>query len=225
MDLLFGTIMENGLLTGSSFFIATAVSLLIGAFLAYLYTRRNSSSRSFLLTLILLPAVVQLVIMMVNGNIGAGVAVAGAFSLVRFRSAAGSGQEITTIFLAMACGLATGMGYIGAAVLFALILGLVSYFIQGSSFAASAENERILKITIPEELDFEGVFDDLLEKYTDHSELLEVHTTNMGSLYKLHYKVRLAANTKVKEMLDEIRMRNGNLEVSCGKPVSKTGEL
>ena len=225
MDLLFGTIVENGAITGSSFIISTAVSLAIGLFLAFLYTRQNSSSKSFLVTLILLPAVVQLVIMMVNGNIGAGVAVAGAFSLVRFRSAAGSGQEITTIFLAMACGLATGMGYIGAAALFALILGLVSYLIQASSLTNAAQSARILKITIPEELDFEGVFDDILEKYTDHADLTEVHTTNMGSLYKLHYNVRLAKDTKVKEMLDEIRMRNGNLEVSCGKPVSKSGEL
>ena len=154
-DLLFGSIMENGAITGTAFVAATLCSLAIGIFLALLHSLRGSFSKSFLVTLALLPAIVQLIIMLVNGNIGAGVAVAGAFSLVRFRSAPGTAQEITSIFLAMAVGLATGMGYIGIAVIFAVVITVANLILSASGLGSQAASERILKILVPESLDFE----------------------------------------------------------------------
>ena len=137
-DLIFGSIITNGTITGASFLIATVCSLAIGLFIAFMYTIKSSYSRSYIITLALLPAIVQMVIMLVNGNIGAGVAVAGAFSLVRFRSAPGTGKEITSIFLAMAVGLATGMGYIGIAAIFAVIITLANLILMGSGFVLKA---------------------------------------------------------------------------------------
>ena len=127
--------------------------------------------------------------MLVNGNIGAGVAVAGAFSLVRFRSAPGSGKEITSIFLAMAVGLATGMGYSGIAAIFAVIITIANVILKNCGCGDGANEEKTVKITVPEGLDFEGIFDDIFEKYTSKAELQEVKTSGMGSLYKLNYKV------------------------------------
>ena len=163
--------------------------------------------------------------MLVNGNIGAGVAVAGAFSLVRFRSATGTSQEITSIFLAMAVGLATGMGYIAIAVVFAVLITLVNYILNMTHFGEHGTDQRILRITIPENLDFEGIFDDLLENYTLEHNIAEVKTSNMGSLYKLEYNVIYRSGISVKELMDQIRQRNGNLEVSCSRPVTALDEL
>ena len=224
-DKLFGTIMENGSMTGIAVLEATACSILIGLFIAYMYTKRSSFSKSFVVTLALLPVIVQLVIMLVNGNIGAGVAVAGAFSLVRFRSAAGRAEEIAIIFLAMATGLATGMGYLGIAALFAVIVTILNLILTRSKFGEHGEKERMLKITIPENMDFEGIFDDLFAKYTTHTELMEAKTAGMGSLYKLDYKLEFRKGVSVKAFLDEIRERNGNLEVSCGRPILRMDEL
>lgn len=225
-DFIFGSIMSTGSITGAGFVIATVCSVLIGCFIAFMYTLKNNYSKSYIVTLALLPAIVQVVIMLVNGNIGAGVAVAGAFSLVRFRSAPGSGKEITSIFLAMAVGLATGMGYIGIAVIFAVIITVANLILSGLSFKGNAAEEKTLKITIPESLDFEGVFDDIFERFTTKADLEEVKTSGMGSLYKLTYKISLRPNAGTKAMMDEIRRRNGNLEVSCSRPVTvRTEEL
>ena len=223
-SVVFGTIIENNVVTAGSFWAATVCSLVIGAFLAFVYSRKNPSTPSMLITLIMLPAVVQLVIMMVNGNIGAGVAVAGAFSLVRFRSVAGRGQEITAIFLAMAVGLATGMGYLGLALIFSLLMMGIYYLLQ-VLHVGERRQERELRITVPEDLDYEGVFDDIFRTFTESCELTEVKTANMGSLYKLLYRIVLRPDVSVKEFLDQIRIRNGNLEVSCGRPVTRNGEL
>ncbi len=225
MNFLFNTIIENGTLTGKAFFIATFVSLAVGLFMALIYSRNHRYTKSFIVSLVLLPAIVQMVIMLVNGNIGAGVAVAGAFSLVRFRSATGTSQEITSIFLAMAVGLATGMGYIAIAVVFAAIITLVNYILSMTRFGEHGTDQRVLRITIPEDLDFEGIFDDLLENYTVSHDLAEVKTSNMGSLYKLEYNVIFRQNTSLKELMDQIRQRNGNLEVSCSRPVTALDEL
>lgn len=170
-------------------------------------------------TLVMLPAIVQIVIMMVNGNIGAGVAVAGAFSLVRFRSVAGKGQEITAIFLAMTAGLATGMGYLGLAVIFSLVMMAV-FFILQACHAGEHLQEREVRITVPEELDYEGLFEEVFGRFTKTNELTEVKTTNMGSLYRLTYTVTLLPGASIRQMLDEIRILNGNLEVACGRPVT-----
>jgi uncharacterized membrane protein YhiD involved in acid resistance len=223
-DLIFGTIMTSGTISGVSFIIATLCSLVIGCFIAFMYTLKNNYSKSYIVTLALLPAIVQVVIMLVNGNIGAGVAVAGAFSLVRFRSAPGTGKEITSIFLAMAVGLATGMGYIGIAAIFAVIITLANLLLSSLSFKGSGLEEKTLKITVPESLDFEGIFDDIFMRYTNTANLEEVKTSGMGSLYKLTYKVVLRDKASTKGMIDEIRQRNGNLEVTCSRPVMVKAE-
>ena len=223
-DLLFGTIMASGTITGSAFILATICSLLIGCFIAFMYTLKNNYSKSYIVTLALLPAIVQVVIMLVNGNIGAGIAVAGAFSLVRFRSAPGTGKEITSIFLAMAVGLATGMGYIGIAAIFAIMITVANLILSSISFRNTALEEKTLKITVPESLDFEGIFDDILIRYTEKADLEEVKTSGMGSLYKLTYKISLRQKASVKGMIDEIRQRNGNLEVTCSRPVMVKAE-
>ncbi len=223
-DYIFGTIMANGTITGGAFLIATLCSLVIGVFIAFMYTIKNNYSKSYIITLALLPAIVQVVIMLVNGNIGAGVAVAGAFSLVRFRSAPGTGKEITSIFLAMAVGLATGMGYVGIAAMFAVIITVANLILSNCGFGDGASEEKSVKITVPEGLDFEGIFDDIFERYTTKAELQEVKTSGMGSLYKLHYKVVLRAKASTKGMIDEMRQRNGNLEISCSRPVAVKSE-
>ena len=173
------------------------------------------------MTLALLPAIVQVVIMLVNGNLGAGVAVAGAFSLVRFRSAPGTAREITALFLAMALGLATGMGYVVLAALFFAIAALAIWGLTALGFGRPAAAQRVLKITIPENLDYDGLFDDLLARYTKTHELIRVKTGSMGTLYELEYRITLPGGTVPKEFLDALRCRNGNLGISCGREVTK----
>ena len=208
-------------ITVSAFFICTAVSLLLGLGAAALGMYKSRYSRSFVVTLALLPAMVQLIIMLVNGNIGAGVAVAGAFGLIRFRSAPGSAREIGLVFLATAIGLATGMGYVAVAAVFFLIIAAVWLLLSLTRFGDGAADERELKITIPENLDYDGLFDDLFKQYTRSAELEKVKTANMGTLYELSYKIVLKDAHETKAFLDELRTRNGNLNIVCGKPVTK----
>ena len=186
-----------------------------------MYVYRNRYSQSFVLTLAILPAVVQIIIMMVNGNIGAGVAVAGAFGLVRFRSAPGNAREIGLIFLVMALGLATGMGYVALAVIFFVIVAVFMLLLTQLHFGDEKSGERELKITVPENLDYDGLFDDILQKYAFSSELVRVKTSNMGTLYELIYRVVLRDAKISRAFLDELRTRNGNLNIVCGKPVTR----
>ena len=218
---MLNSIISGNGITVSSFFICTAVSLLLGLGAAFLAMYKAKYSRSFVLTLAALPAMVQIVIMMVNGNIGAGVAVAGAFGLIRFRSAPGSAKEIGLVFLATAVGLATGMGYVAVAAVFFAVMALFLLVLTAAGFGAGAADERELKITIPENLDYDGLFDDLFDKYTRSAELDRVKTANMGTLYELSYKVVLRDSRQTKAFLDELRTRNGNLNIVCGKPVTK----
>lgn len=177
------------------------------------------------MTLAILPAVVQAVIMLVNGNLGTGVAVMGAFGLVRFRSAPGNAREIGSVFLAMAIGLATGMGYLGIAVLLLLIIGAAILILTELPFGSQSFSQKELKVTIPENLDYAGIFDDLFEKYTKSAELMKVRTTNMGSLYELCYRIELKKEEEEKAMLDDIRCRNGNLTIVCGRIAENREEL
>jgi len=210
-----------------NFLLCLAVSLVIGLILAFGYMYRSRYTKSFVVTLALLPAVVCVVIMMVNGNIGAGVAVAGAFSLVRFRSVPGTAKEISMLFLAMGAGLIAGMGYLGYAVLFALCMCAVSLVYNRLDFGTkkNAAVYKTLSITIPEDLDYSQVFADILDTYTQKHELVRVKTTNMGSLYRLTYEVRLKDPEKEKEMIDAIRCRNGNLEISVSRQDTTVTEL
>lgn len=202
-------------ITLSSFLICTGVSLLLGIGIALVAGYRSRSTQSLAVTLAILPAVVQAVIMLVNGSIGAGIAVAGAFSLVWFRSAPGTAREIAAIFLAMAIGLATGMGYVGLAALLFLILAGAMLALTVLRFGQKEDAGRILKITIPEDLDYDGLFDDLFERYTTAHTLEKVKTTNMGTLYELRYRITLRQEPVPKVFLDELRCRNGNLNITC----------
>ena len=201
-------------LTASNFLLSFAISLALGFVIAGLYMFRSHYSKSFVMTLVMLPAVVQVVILLVNGNLGVGVAVAGTFSLVRFRSVPGTAREITSIFLAMAVGLAAGMGYLGIAVLLVVVLGAVSMILTITSFV-DQRNRKDLRITIPESLNYTDVFDDILKSYAKNWELVQVKTTNMGSLYKLTYQIEMKDTSEEKKMIDELRCCNGNLEISC----------
>lgn len=216
---IFSSIITNGSFTAAQLGIVTVTSLICGLIISMAYSIRNKCSRSFTTTLIMLPAIVELVIILVNGNIGAGVAVAGAFSLVRFRSAPGKGQEITSIFLAMAVGLATGMGYIGVAILFTLVISAINLILNMMNIGGNEEHHRILKITVPENLDYEGRFEDIFDKYLSNYTYEEVKTANMGSLYKLTLSVALKSGVSTKSMIDEIRTRNGNLDISLGRQI------
>ena len=209
--------------TALQYLICTAAALFLGALIAFASSFRTGCSRSFLLTLLLLPPIVQTVIMLVNGNIGTGVAVAGAFNLVRFRSAPGSAREIAGIFLAMATGLACAVGYIGIALLFTLILCAV--LILWALFSTPDSGERELRITVPESLNYAHAFDDLLAQYTTNARLLSVKTTKMGSLYRLRYSLRIKNADAEKELIDALRCRNGNLEIQLGLPVRTPEEL
>lgn len=226
LSTLFGSILTSTATSISpvTFMICILVSLGIGLFLAAIYRYKEKPSRSFLLTLAILPAVVCVVIMMVNGNVGTGVAVAGAFSLVRFRSVPGKAKEIVMIFLTMGAGLITGMGYLGYAVLFAVVMGII--LVIWNTFAGKREIcEKQLRITVPEDLDFDGMFEDIFEAYTSSCETVMVKTTNMGSLYKLKYNVVLKDAAKAKEMIDALRCRNGNLEISLSNPEVNINDL
>lgn len=203
----------------------TLASLIIGLAAAGIYMYKNRYSKSFVVTLALLPAMVQIVIMIVNGNLGTGVAVMGAFSLVRFRSIPGSAREIGSIFFAMALGLATGTGYIAYSLLFLMIVGGMTLLLNNTSFGENKITEKQLKITIPENLNYEGLFDDLFQKYTKAAELIQVKTTNMGSLFELSYQIELDKNMAEKEFIDQIRCRNGNLNIVCGRVSSIKEEL
>ena len=211
----------------SDFIICIVVALIIGAFITWVYTYKSRYTASFAITLAMLPAVVCIVIMMVNGNVGAGVAVAGAFSLVRFRSVPGTAKEIGTIFLAMAAGLIAGMGYLAFAVLFALIMGMVMLVLNILGFGTQkrATCDRTLRITIPEDLNYDSAFDDLFEKYLIGCEIVSVKTTNMGSLYKLTYHITLKDLAMEKSFIDELRCRNGNLEIAIMQQEVNTNEL
>lgn len=209
------------------FLLCLVFSLILGLVMALAYMYRTRYTKSFVITLALLPCVVCIVIMLVNGNVGTGVAVAGAFSLVRFRSVPGTAKEICTLFLAMGAGLIAGMGYLGFAVLFTVILCAVFMLYSRLDFG-SAKNAAIYKtitITIPENLNYSDIFDDIFAEYTASHDLVRVKTTNMGSMFSLTYHIRLRDATKEKEMIDQLRCRNGNLEITVSKQETAVAEL
>jgi hypothetical protein len=207
--------------TLTSFLVCIVVALLLGTVIAAQFSREEGCSKGFAVTLATLPAVVSIVILMVSGSLGASVAVAGTFSLVRFRSAPGTAREIGALFLAVAVGLACGMGYPGFAVVFAIILCVVSALYSRFNFGGKANEAlcRTLKITVPEDLDYCGALDDVLQQYTTEARLLQVKTTDLGSLNRLTYEVTLREAGTEKAMIDALRVRNGNLEISLALPV------
>lgn len=213
---LLNSITAAGMTTGT-FLLCILLSVALGIGTALVFSYRTKHTASMSLTLAIMPAAIALVIMLVNGNIGAGVAVAGAFTLVRFRSMPGTAREIAAIFVDMAVGLACGMGYVGLAVGFFLIMAVMVLLLTYVGFGDRANGRRQLKITIPEDMDYSELFDDLMEKYTTGSELMRVRTTNMGTLYELQYEVSLKDEKASKAFMDEIRCRNGNLNIVLGR--------
>ena len=211
----------------TDFLLCLGFSLLLGLIMALCYMYRTRYTKSFVVTLALLPAAVCIVIMMVNGNVGTGVAVAGAFSLVRFRSVPGTAKEIGTLFLAMGAGLIAGMGYLAFAVLYTVIMSVVYllYNLLDLGARKNAATYKTLSITIPEDLDYSGVFDDIFKKYTTAHDLTYVKTTNMGSMFRLTYHISLCDVAKEKEMIDQIRCRNGNLEITVSNQETVAAEL
>ena len=197
-------------ITTNEFVFCTAASLVLGLIIAFAFNFRQKKTKSFMMTLALLPVIVQVVIMLVNGNIGTGVAVMGAFSLVRFRSVPGSAMDICAIFLSMAVGLATGTNH-----LLAVCVSLLNIIYTLLPIGKKKSGHKELSITIPESLDYTEVFDDIFEKYLSECELVSVKTTNMGSLFKLKYRIELKGDANEKQLIDELRCRNGNLEIMC----------
>lgn len=208
-------------ITTETFIICTTVSLILGVFSALLCRYKNQTTQSFLITLAMLPATVQMIIMLVNGNIGTSVAVAGTFGLVRFRSVQGTAREISAIFMTMALGLATGMGYLTLAVIFFVIIAVFQLALVTTGFGSVPENQRELRITIPEDLDYEGIFDDIFDKYVTSAKLERVKTSNLGTLYELRYVITLKEDGVPKAFLDDLRICNGNLNIACGRIQTK----
>lgn len=222
---MFTSILTSTETTIGQFFICTVSSAAIGFIIALSYMFRSKYSKNFVSTLVLLPVIVQAVIMLVNGNVGTGVAVLGAFSLIRFRSVPGTSREIGAIFLAMASGLAAGMGHIAFAFTFTIIVCVIMIVLTVVNFGGKDKNISMLKVTVPEDLNYSEMFDDIFEKYTSKHTLVSAKTVDMGSLYEIRYEVMLKDEKQTKSMIDEIRCRNGNLTVVCGMPHTSQEEL
>lgn len=210
--------MQNGLL-------CTVVSVALGVLIAVIYMQQGNYSKNFVVTLAMMPVLVQVVIMLVNGNVGTSVAVLGTFGLVRFRSVPGTSREIANIFFAMAVGLATGMGYLTFSVAMVVVIGGMFLLLGKTSFGERKYNEKDLRITIAEDLDYTDIFEDIFAEYTSKSSLEQVKTTNLGSMYELKYHITLKDAKKEKEMIDQLRCRNGNLTIICGKRSTLQEEL
>jgi uncharacterized membrane protein YhiD involved in acid resistance len=214
------TLEWNGLL------ICIGASLILGLLVAGVHMVKNVYTKNFVITLAVLPVLVQSVIMLVNGNLGTGVAILGAFSLIRFRSVPGGSREIASVFWSMGIGLATGMGYVGYVVVFSVVVAaflLVLYTLPFGEHQRTSERE--LKITIPEDLDYPQLFDDIFAKYAHSVKLNSVRTTTMGSLYELRYHLLLKNQEQEKALIDDVRTRNGNLPVVLGKVAANRDEL
>ena len=215
----------EGTLTIQNALLCTIASLVLGFVIAVVYMSQGGYTKNFVMTLVMLPMLVQLVIMLVNGNLGTSVAVLGTFGLVRFRSVPGTSKDIASIFFAMAVGLATGTGYLTFAAVMTVIVGIV-FLIQGkSNFGEAKQNEKHLKITIAENLDYTEIFDDIFPVYTSRCSLQRVKTVNLGSMYELDYQITLKDAGKEKEMIDALRCRNGNLTIVCGRRAALQEEL
>ena len=221
------SIFQYGVVTTEDVFVCLISALICGVIFASFCMYKTKSTKSFLMATALMPLVVTLVILLVNGNIGTGIAIAGAFSLVRFRSAAGTAKEICIIFVAMAAGLAFGMGYIFYGSIFIVVTGGFIVLCERFNFWNKKPNlkDKRIKIVIPENLDYTEAFDDIFEKYTEQYSIVKTKTTNMGSLFCVYYHIVMKDVKNEKAMIDEIRIRNGNLEVSVNRTDYNGSEL
>ncbi len=218
------SILQNEMTT-QSLLICVGVALMLGLLISVVYMLSGTYTKSYVVSLVVLPVIVQTVIMLVNGNLGVGIAVMGAFNLVRFRSIPGNSREITGIFFAMIIGLATGMGYVFYAVLIGIIVSVFMVIMGKTKFGEDHTGKKVLRILIPEDLDYTTVFDEVLDKYTSYCQLEQVRTTNLGSMFDIYYTVVLKDNKEEKKFLDDLRCRNGNLSITLSRPVSTKVEL
>lgn len=205
--------------------LTMGVSLICGIVIAFLYKKTNIPTGKFAIVLAVLPLLIAGVILIVNGNLGASVAVLGAFGLVRFRSATGTASEIGYVFYAMAVGLAAGMGFLSLAAMLTAVVGVAIVLLEALGFAEPVARDRLLKITIPEHLNYHGLFDELFQNYTRYTHLETVRTTGMGTLYELQYRLRLKSPEKEKAFIDDLRCLNGNLDVCLGFPAQQANVL
>lgn len=203
----------------SSLLLSFAISIILGFVIAIVHKRTSKYSKNFLITISLLPILVQSVMLMVNGNLGTSIAIMGAFGLIRFRSIPGTSKEILTVFFSMAVGLATGMGQIWFAMLLTVIGCLLILIFNKVDIFDKNKNEKRLKVLIPEDLDYQNIFDDIFEEYTTFNSLDTVKTTNMGSMFELDYTVILKSNVSEKNFIDKIRIRNSNLKISLSRDI------
>lgn len=198
--------------------ICAGVALVLGVAIAVTHMKTSQTSKGFLITLATLPILVMAVMIMINGNLGTSIAILGAFSLIRFRSIQGDAKELLSVFFAMMVGLALGMGHVLFAVVITVISIIAILFFSFTSFLEPNKKNRVLKIVIPEDLDYEDTFDEIFNKYTKKATLVRMKTMNMGSLYKLTYDVTMKNGVKEKDFLDEIRVKNCNLKVLLSHP-------
>lgn len=224
---MFESVLNNAasMLSITSACLCTGASLLCGIVIAVCYYFSGKSNRNFCVSLAILPVLVQTVIMLVNGNLGTGVAIVGAFSLIRFRSVPGSSREISSVFLTMVVGLATGMGYLTYAAFITGFVCVVMLVLGILPIGKKEEKKQTLKITMYEDLDYTTVFDDVFEKYLKSCETENVKTINMGSMYQITYIIQQKDKKLEKEFLDELRCRNGNLTITCGRVPTPTEQL
>lgn len=224
MTNIFGSIFSAGLTLGQ-FLLAVCASMVMGLLVSLSFMYRNTYTKSFISALVLLPAVETVVIMLVNDNIGIGLTVAGSFALIRFRSVKGNAKELVAVFIAMTIGIICGTGYVALAGVFTLLMCVVMFVLTLSNFGTQSDNEKYLKITIPESLNYDEVFTEVLDRYTKTWELETVKTLTLGSLFRVEYRIVTKDNISIKALIDELRTRNGNLEIMCGKLATNREEL
>ncbi len=225
---MFTSILDTttGSLSLQSALICIIAAIVLGLVLACIYMKTSPQhTKGFIVTLAILPVLVETVILMTSGSLGGAIAVAGTFSLVRFRSAPGTSKEILAVFFSMAIGLACGMGQIAFATLITVVVSVLFVVLMSSAFGGNDRAKKNLRITIPEDLDYNSIFDDVFDKYTRTVQLNRVKTMNLGSMYELDYDIELKDEAKEKKMIDELRIRNGNLSIICGRKAENTNAL
>lgn len=201
-------------LSVSSVLICMGLAVILGLVISMVHTLTSRSNKNFAITLAVLPAIVQVVIMLVNGNLGTSVAVAGAFALIRFRSMPGNSKEIVSVFFSMAIGLALGMGYAVFAVFATIAISLVLLILSKTNFGSTKDKEKRLKVIIPEDVDYNEEITSIVKQYSARYTVERIKTINLGSMYEITYNIVLKDILKEKEMLDAIRVKNGNLNIS-----------
>lgn len=213
--LILSTTGESFTLINTLIIIASSIILGLAISITYMKTNKKSGYNSgFTTTLIMLPVIISIIILLVGNNVARAFSLAGAFSIIRFRSAPGDPKDISYVFFTLAVGLTCGMGYIGYGVIFTTILCLLMTILSVTNFAAPKGSAMQLKITVPEDLNYERVFEEVLDKYTTSYDIQKVKTRDFGALFELNYMIYLKPNVNQKKFLDELRCRNGNLNIT-----------